>query len=795
MRQTPLGQRSGWILFSAIIGSFLAPPAAHAGAVVNTAPLTRPVVTILRVDHTPKLEDFLEMKPGPNAPAMAKVQNFIEKDPKDGAPAQERTEAYLGYDSRYLYAVFVCFDSNPGRIRGHMARRETIGPDHDEVQLYLDTFNDKRRAYGFMINPRGIQFDYIFTDNDGADGSWDTVWDSWGKVTPQGYVAMMAIPFKSLRFPASGEQTWGIILQRVVPHDNDNSFYPRVSSSIQGRLNQEATLKGLTNISPGRNIQLNPYGIAGAFRVLDQRDPNRPSFLANHFGADAGLDGKMILHDSLVLDFTVNPDFRQLESDQPQNTVNQRFEVFFPEKRTFFQEGANFFSTPINLYFTRRIADPQYGVRLTGKVADKWGLGLLAIDDQSLGRVVPDDDPLRRKRAYFTVGRVTRELWKQSHIGLFYGDREFAAVAPDKTICDDNAVTSTEQISCVTRSNRVGGADFDFKFGDHFRVDGQAVTSTTDQADGTHLAGPAFELYSNYSNRHLLLENRYVDTSPGFVTLTGFFRRPDIRQERTFDRYYWRPEGKIVTDYGPQFFHASTWDHSRLNLDNTFEPGFFMDLKANTHIEYWHGITNEQLRPSDFSTLTSTTNFGKGYNGFFISNGYFKLVQLNGSINFAKAINFDPPANAAPFLADEVNANWTVTVHPWSPLAIDNSYILERLTTRSDPAQAIINAHIIRSKWNYQYNPRLGFRAIFQYNSLLRNPLFTDLDQGKSFNADFLMTYLVHPGTAFYVGYNSNLENLDPLGITRHNGLFRTNRSYINDGRVIFAKISYLFRF
>ena len=193
--------------------------------------------------------------------------------------------------------------------------------------------------------------------------------------------------------------------------------------------------------------------------------------------------------------------------------------------------------------------------------------------------------------------------------------------------------------------------------------------------------------------------------------------------------------------------------------------------------------------------MTRTTNFGKGYNGFFISNGYFKLVQLNGSINFAKAINFDPPTNAVPFLADEVNANWTVTVHPWSPLAIDNSYILERLTTRSAPAQAIINAHIIRSKWNYQYNPRLGFRAILQYNSLLRNPLFTDLDQGKSFNADFLVTYLVHPGTAFYLGYNSNLENLDPLGISRHNGLLRTNRSYINDGRVIFAKISYLFRF
>ena len=134
-------------------------------------------------------------------------------------------------------------------------------------------------------------------------------------------------------------------------------------------------------------------------------------------------------------------------------------------------------------------------------------------------------------------------------------------------------------------------------------------------------------------------------------------------------------------------------------------------------------------------------------------------------------------------------------MHPWSPLTVDNTYILERLTTRTIPVRGIINGHIIRSNWKYQYNPRLGFRAIFQFNSLLRNPLFTDLNQTKNFNADFLVTYLIHPGTAFYLGYNSNLENLDPMGITRHDGLFRTNRSYINDGRVIFAKVSWLFRF
>src|SRR5437879_782531 len=215
MRYAPPSRLPGWIISSAITIVCILPRAAQSGAVVNTTPLTRPVINIVRVDHAPKLEDFLEMQPGPNAPARAKVQNFIEENPKDGAPAQERTDAYLGYDSRYVYEVFVCFDSNAGRIRGHMARRERIGAGHGELQRYLDPFTDKRRAYWFMTNPRGVQYDYIGTYNNGDDGSWDTVWDPWGKVTPQGYVAMMAIPFKSLRFPPSGEQTWGIILQRV----------------------------------------------------------------------------------------------------------------------------------------------------------------------------------------------------------------------------------------------------------------------------------------------------------------------------------------------------------------------------------------------------------------------------------------------------------------------------------------------------------------------------------------------------------------------------------------------------
>jgi Domain of unknown function (DUF5916) len=306
------------------------------------------VVNIPRLTGAPQLADFLDMKPGPGvAQQMSKVEGFIQLDPTEGAPAQQKTEVYIGYDAKNFYAAWICFDNEPGKIRARMTRRENIGPEHDEVQLYLDTFNDKRRSFGFMANPLGIQFDYIWTDNNGYDTSFDTVWDSNGKVTEQGYVLLMSIPFKSLRFPSSPQQTWGILFQRVIPHNNDNSFYPKLTRRIQGRLTQEGVLTGLNNISPGRNIQLIPYGIAGGFRVLDERDPDRPFFTGNRLGADAGLDAKMILKDSLVLDMTFNPDFRQVESDEPQNTVNQRFEVFFPEKRPFFQENTNFFQTPM----------------------------------------------------------------------------------------------------------------------------------------------------------------------------------------------------------------------------------------------------------------------------------------------------------------------------------------------------------------------------------------------------------------------------------------------------------------
>jgi len=321
-------------------------------------------IAIPRVSSPPPIEAFLDMKPSPLwQDKLAEVKGLIQRIPHDGEPSSQKTEVYLGYDDKNLYAIFICFDTEPQKIRARLSRREDI-IDDDSVEIMLDTFNDHRRAYAFLSNPLGVQADALWTEGQDFDFSFDTVWDSQGKITDRGFVVWISIPFRSLRFPSSDPQTWGILLNRGIPRNNEDTFWPQYSSRIAGRLNQEGQATGLEGISPGRNLQFIPHGIFRSFRELDLRDPFNPTYTQRAAYGQVGLDGKAVLKDKFVLDATINPDFSQVESDEPQVTVSQRFEVFFPEKRPFFLENSNYFDTPINLFFTRRIAQPQYGHRL-----------------------------------------------------------------------------------------------------------------------------------------------------------------------------------------------------------------------------------------------------------------------------------------------------------------------------------------------------------------------------------------------------------------------------------------------
>ncbi len=744
------------------------------GIVVNNS------IRIPRVSRPPKIEDFLSMHPAePFANGgMVKVDQFRQRLPIDGAPISQKTDAYLGYDDKHFYAVLVAFDKEPQKIRARMGKREDVWSD-DVFMVILDTFNDQRRAYGFASNARGVQCEGVWTEGADWDMSWDTVWESHGQLTSEGYVVLIAIPFRSLRFPAGTEQHWGIMLDRDIPRNDEEAFWPQYSNHIDGRLNQEGQLNGIERVSPGRNMQFNPYVSMRSFRAPDQRDPYNPFFSRRAFQGDAGLDSKIVLKDSLVLDTTINPDFAQVESDDPQVTANRRFEVYFPEKRPFFLENAGFFQTPIELVFTRRIADPTYGVRLSGK-AGPYALGVLVADDRSPGAEVPETDPLFGTSAKYSILRVNRDIFKQSTVGIIYTDREYQG-----------------------SYNRVGGIDTRIKFDDHWIATGQAVVSSNREIDGTYSAGPSFELDLERHGRKFNYTGKYSDTATGFVTDTGFFRRPDYRLFKQTIELAWHPNKTVVYAHGPIFSSYQSFDHATgTHLENYSTLAYNVLLRGQTTIQA--GITQggETLRPLDFASLPANQHYSEPGFLFFLGSDHFSKLGVRLSFERDKRPNYSgvhvtdpPPLGIPPQLGTDDSLYASLVYRPIHRLRIDNSYTFERL---HEPAagESVFNNHILRSKANIQFTRALSLRLIETYNSLLTNPTQTPLYPTKGFNTDFLVTYLLHPGTAVYVGYNSNLSNLTrDLEVDSAGTLLRTRNSFINDSHQFFVKISYLFRF
>ena len=323
----------------------------------------------------------------------------------------------------------------------------------------------------------------------------------------------MSIPFRSLRFSPSPIQTWGVILQRNIPRNNEEAYWPANSSRIEGRLNQAGLVTGIEAASPGRNVQLIPHGVYRSFRTFDVSGSNR----------ELGLDAKLVLKDSVVVDATVNPDFSHVESDEPQVTVNQRFEVFFPERRPFFLENASYFQTPINLLFTRRIRDPLIGVRTTGKIGP-YALGALVTDDRAGPRP-----------AHFGVFRASRDIGAQSSLGLFYSYRDGA-----------------------DSQNRVGGFDGRLKLNPNWTAAFQAVASSTELPTGESSASPAYELTLDRSGRQLNYSFEYKDRSPGFHTDVGFEPRSDVRSVHNWFHYRIRPEGERLVSLGTRRRRSQT---------------------------------------------------------------------------------------------------------------------------------------------------------------------------------------------------------------------------------------------
>lgn len=749
-------------------------------------------IFIPRLNTAPQIRDFLGPVLEDGARQMLRISNFVQRYPEDGKAPNEPTTAFLGYTHQDLFIAFICQDHHSRQVRAHMLARDALSDD-DYVKVMIDTFHDERRAFVFESNPLGIQADALYSEQAGYDFSFDTVWDTWSRRTPWGYIVLMRIPFASLYFAkaAPGQtRTWGIILERAMPRTNEYDFWPRSNHNIAGYLTQDMEVEGFADIAHGQNLQFEPYILARNLRQLNTVNPLDPYFQHKRLQSYGGLDAKFILHNSLVLDTTLNPDFSQVGIDNPP-TPNQRFPPYFPEVRPFFIENSSYFMTPISLYYTDNIVLPQYGARLTGKMG-RWAAGLLGVDDRSPGQSVPQGTPGYGDRAHFWVARINRDLGSLSNAGVIYSDREF----------DDSF-------------NRTGGFDYRVRLRNRWTVTGQGVTSQTRNLSNStpgeqscenlalYCSGQAWMQQISYSSLHWNWWTQYSDTAAGYVTDTGFFLRPDVREPNGYLQHIFRPANGPIISHGPSIYMERIWDHTELPLDYYFNPSYSINFRHDTGISASLILGQDRLRPIDYSALQQNVEWHSHLEQISFNSAPKPYIAINAGYGQGTVVNYSPPAGQGPMPVNIISPNANLEVKPAKGLDLQNNYVYTHFTNLTT-GEDVYDNHELISRWNYQLTQAASFSLIGQYIATLPHPDLTDLTNSKTLFADALFTYMPHPGTALYVGYIGNFANINRSLCTREADgncnpldpiLPPTGSELMNDGKAIYVKFSYLLRF
>jgi len=714
---------------------------------------------IPRVSRPPVLADFANGSP---REAEAAFTVFLQADPHDGAPVSQPTAAYLSYDDKNLYIGWICKD-DPAKIRAWVSPRKLITTD-DRVTINIDTFNDHKHAYWFDVNPFGIQYDGRTTDGVGDDPTWEAFWYSEGRITADGYVVLETIPFRSLRFPRGPRQIWNICLGRQIQRNNEFSTWPHITDGLPQYVGQFAPIEIDEDISPGRNVQLIPYGLYSHDNHLDEN-----SGFEIEQQHHLGLDAKMVLHDALTLDVTVNPDFSEIGSDDPKVEVNQRFQVTYPERRPFFLENASIFSLPETFFYSRNIVDPQFGAKLTGSLG-RWSLGALATDDRAQGETLAPGESGDEQRAFAGVFRVEREFGHQSHAGLFLSDTNYQSTG-----------------------NRVGSLDLRYLLPHNWIVVGEATATQTRLSSTSTTGGPGYAFYLMKSDPHAYFGSYYTDRSAAMTATLGYLNRSDIRQWEIYDNYYWKPaKGRKLLSFGPSLDTLINYDHEH-RLENWYViPGFSITLPRLTSLSATYNEAYELYNGIGFREwLASGT----------VATSWYKWLQLSSNYSQGMQPNYYPATHVLSFIGRANNASTTLTLRPGVKLRLDEIYYYTRLATgpKGPPAPNLPNGvvftdHLLRSKVNYQFNRDYAFNAIFDYYSLLPNAALVSSPYAKQADTTLLFSYLPHPGTALYLGYSNIFQNVD-FNAANNPPTIATVLPATSTDRQIFVKFSYLLRF
>jgi uncharacterized protein DUF5916 len=705
---------------------------------------TRESLTIARTETAPALAGYEHV-----ARDLGRVSDFRQREPNDGDPATFGTVADVTFDRDTLYVTFIC-QENPASVRAHLSRRDDISGD-DYVAVALDTFHDGRHAYVFKANALGVQRDGIITEGDDDDYSFDAVWEAEGRLTATGYIVRFAIPFRSLRYASRGPAAWGIALSRYVPSRAEMATWPHITSRIDAYVPQFATLEGLANLPSDHLADLTPYVFGAAERAVD---PAQPLTASSAVERRVGVDAKVVIASDWTVDFTVHPDFSQVESDQPQVTANQRYEVYFPEKRPFFTDRASFFNTPEPLFFSRRVVDPVAGGRVTG-IAGAWTVGALFVADGANGASDAASS------AMVTIARAQRAIHGESSIGATASFLENGSAA----------------------SSRVVSMDARLKLSPNWIATLQATESATRWEAGDPVeSGTAMFAELRHEGRHLKYHSSYRDRTPEFAAPLGFVTRTDLRQVENSVAYFFRRTSGPLIAVIPTVSSIVDWDFTRRMQDASLDTPLWFDFKGPVSAAVGQTRAREVYRGIDFRRdATYVTAYGD----------LFHWLGFNAYVRRGTGINFYPAAGQAPSLGDAQYDAFDVTLRPSSRWRIAESYIVSRLAAPESGAEMLADRYL-RLKSSVQVSRALSLRAIVDRHALNVDPRAVADVPDRRYTFDVLLTYLVQPGSAIYVGFTDRSQD-----VSGDSALPPDERALgrVSTGRQVFVKITRMLQF
>ena len=691
-------------------------------APANAQAVTRPELHAVRATTPPRVDGVLDDAAWAHEPYP--LEPWVSYNPLRGEPAKQRTSVWIAYDNEAIYFAFRCFDDDPSKIRTTITRRDNAWND-DWIALSLDSTRAGQVAYHMFVNPSGIQMDALNTGKN-EDSAPDWVWQSAGRVDEDGYVVEVRLPLQSIRFHDGSNVQMGVMFFRHSSRMGVSWSWPAMAPGqwvfdshaplVFDELHQRRVLEVIPSATVSRNqtrVATEPWGAASS-------------------NSDVGASVKYGITSTIALDATVNPDFSQVESDAFQVEVNQRFPVFFDEKRPFFMEGLGLFNlagtggdaSMRTAVHTRRIVDPDAGVKVTG-TAGRETFAVLSAADAS----VPGSDEL------FTIGRALRTYGNGQYIGALVTDTEHGV-----------------------EHNRVAAADIAFQQGPTVLWNAALLHSDTQSASGETTQGNGAHARVAYSTRRLTLISHVEHFDRGFQMDTAFLNRVGVTRTWDYGEVNFYPTGQFawIKRIAPFGWTTASDDRTQGGTEFQVMPGIRFNFVRQGSLRLDFDRGHETFAGRRFRT------------GRMHADGRAQITRwlnVSGTLEQSPAIYYDP---LEPFGGTQTNRNLGIDWQPSAKLTHNLSYDFVRFDRST--GEQVYNVHIVNLRNTYQFSPRFFLRGIAQFDSSKRRVL-----------GDFLASYELTPGTVAHVGYGSVLESVG-------------RRPYTATARALFFKVSYLAR-